>query len=195
MIKKNVGIIHRTYYDSPIGRLCLEDDGEALTGLYLTQEEDGEALTEPYLTQEGADRKGAVMANLELSETDSSEKQSEIALCTCTELDEYFTGRRKVFDIPLHLYGTEFQLKVWNALREIPYGETRTYSDIAAEIGQPLACRAVGGANNKNPILLLVPCHRVIGKDGGLTGFACGLHVKEYLLKMEKEKLEDAENP
>ena len=102
------------------------------------------------------------------------------------QLTEYEKGSRKVFDLPLHLKGTEFQLKVWNTLLEIPYGETRSYQQIAQRIGQPKALRAVGGACNRNPIGIIVPCHRVIGKNGKLTGYAGGLFYKELLLNHEK---------
>lgn len=102
------------------------------------------------------------------------------------QLTEYEKGSRKVFDLPLHLKGTEFQLKVWNALLEIPYGETRSYQQIAQRIGQPKALRSVGGACNRNPIGMIVPCHRVIGKNGKLTGYAGGLFYKELLLNHEK---------
>lgn len=102
------------------------------------------------------------------------------------QLTEYEKGSRKVFDLPLHLKGTEFQLKVWNALLEIPYGETLSYQQIAQRIGQPKALRAVGGACNRNPIGIIVPCHRVIGKNGKLTGYAGGLFYKELLLNHEK---------
>ncbi len=102
------------------------------------------------------------------------------------ELEEYFQGTRRSFTVPLHLQGTPFQVQVWQALQEIPYGETRSYQEIAVAIGNPRALRAVGGANNKNPLALLVPCHRVIGKDGSLTGFGGGLDIKEWLLEHEK---------
>lgn len=103
------------------------------------------------------------------------------------QIIEYFEGKRKVFDFPYELKGTDFQIKVWNALRAIPYGETRSYKDIAIAIGSPKSCRAVGGANNKNPILIAIPCHRVIGASGKLVGFAGGIEMKEALLTLEKE--------
>lgn len=103
------------------------------------------------------------------------------------QLTEYERGARKVFDLPLHLEGTEFQKQVWNALLEIPYGETRTYQEIAIRIGKPKAVRAVGGACNRNPIGIIVPCHRVLGKNGSLTGYAGGLSYKELLLNHEKD--------
>lgn len=104
------------------------------------------------------------------------------------QLEEYLTGERQAFSLPLAPRGTPFQLQVWQALREIPYGETRTYGEIAARIGNPRACRAVGMANHHNPLLIIVPCHRVIGASGQLTGFGAGLAVKEKLLKLEENK-------
>jgi O-6-methylguanine DNA methyltransferase len=101
------------------------------------------------------------------------------------ELEEYFSGRRKVFDFPYVLEGTVFQKKVWAQLAAIPYGETRTYGEIAAAIGNPRASRAVGMANNRNPLIIVIPCHRVIGADGSLTGYAGGLAMKEALLRLE----------
>lgn len=115
--------------------------------------------------------------NVKLDESNIIQKQ----------LTEYERGARRVFDLPLHLVGTEFQKQVWNALLEIPYGETRTYQEIAIRIGKPKAVRAVGGACNRNPIGIIVPCHRVIGKNGSLTGYAGGLSYKELLLNHEKD--------
>ncbi len=103
------------------------------------------------------------------------------------QLLEYFEGKRKVFDVPYKLNGTDFQKKVWDALMNIPYGETRSYKDIAIEVGNPKASRAIGLANNKNPITVIVPCHRVISTSGKLTGYAGGLFMKESLIKMEEE--------
>ena len=101
------------------------------------------------------------------------------------ELEEYFAGRRTTFSVPLSMQGTPFQMAVWEALRAIPYGETRTYASLARQIGHPRACRAVGMANHVNPLPILVPCHRVLGADGRLTGYAGGLNVKKFLLKLE----------
>jgi len=101
------------------------------------------------------------------------------------QLAEYFQGEREVFEIPLGFSGTPFQIKVWQALLTIPYGETRTYGEIARDIGHPSAVRAVGAANGRNPIAIIAPCHRVIGASGALTGFAGGLDVKRYLLDLE----------
>ena len=101
------------------------------------------------------------------------------------ELKEYCSGKRKTFDIPLKFHGSDFQMSVWNALRTIPYGETRSYGEIAEQIGNAKACRAVGLANNRNPIAIIIPCHRVIGADGSLTGFGGGLPLKQQLLNLE----------
>ena len=101
------------------------------------------------------------------------------------QLGEYFEGRRKHFDLPLSLHGTPFQRSCWEALRRIPYGETRSYGDIARAVGSPRGFRAVGMANNRNPVAIIVPCHRVIGTDGKLTGFGGGLDVKAFLLAHE----------
>lgn len=102
------------------------------------------------------------------------------------QLMEYWAGRRRRFDFPYRLRGTEFQQRVWRALCEIPYGETRTYGEIAAAVGSPRAARAVGMANHENAILIAVPCHRVIGADGRLTGYAAGLDLKRALLALER---------
>lgn len=103
------------------------------------------------------------------------------------ELEEYFAGQRRRFDVPLSLHGTPFQLKAWAALCAIPYGQTRSYGEQAAAIGNPRACRAVGMANNRNPVMILVPCHRVIGADGSLVGYGGGLEVKRALLALEAQ--------
>lgn len=113
-------------------------------------------------------------------------ESSPLLSLACGQLREYFAGRRRDFDLPLAPRGTEFQRLVWQALRAIPYGETRTYGYIAAAIGRPRACRAVGMANNRNPIAIIVPCHRVIGADGSLTGYGAGLDIKANLLALEK---------
>ena len=102
------------------------------------------------------------------------------------QLNEYLQGIRKEFDLPLNPRGTEFQKRVWKALLDIPYGETRSYKQIAETIGNPKAVRAVGMANNRNPLLIVVPCHRVIGANGKLVGYGAGLDKKEFLLQLEK---------
>lgn len=105
---------------------------------------------------------------------------------TTKQLAEYFAGKRTQFEIPLEIQGTAFQKKVWQGLRQIPYGETRSYSQLASAIGSPRASRAVGAANSRNPLSIVVPCHRVIGANGTLTGFAGGLDAKLFLLNIEK---------
>ena len=102
------------------------------------------------------------------------------------QLEEYFNGRRRHFDLPLAPEGTDFQCAVWRSLQTIPFGETRSYKDIAEQIGNLKACRAVGMANNRNPIVIIIPCHRVIGSDGSLTGYGGGLVLKRHLLDLEK---------
>jgi len=116
--------------------------------------------------------------DFELAETPLIKKAAE-------QLEEYFNGKRKVFDLPLVLQGTDFQVKIWKALQRIPYGETRSYGEIAAMTGNPKASRAVGMANNRNPIAIIVPCHRVIGSNGKLIGYAGGLELKQQLLDLE----------
>ncbi|MEG1790175.1 MAG: methylated-DNA--[protein]-cysteine S-methyltransferase [Oscillospiraceae bacterium] len=108
------------------------------------------------------------------------------------ELREYFAGERSEFDLPLAPEGTDFQKKVWLALCGIPFGETRSYGEIAAAVGNPRASRAVGGANNKNPIAILIPCHRVIGADGTLVGYGGGLPIKRALLALEQTNKKSA---
>ncbi len=103
----------------------------------------------------------------------------------CRQLGEYFAGERKVFDVPLAPHGTPFQREVWSALAEIPYGKTRTYAELAARAGRPTAFRAVGAAIGRNPLSIVVPCHRVVGADGSLTGFSGGLAAKQHLLQLE----------
>ncbi len=104
-----------------------------------------------------------------------------------TEIEAYFAGKVTSFSSPLHPQGRSFDMRVWQALQRIPLGETRSYEDIAQAIGNPRACRAVGGANRRNPLPLLIPCHRVIRKDGGLGGFSSGIKIKQWLLEFEQQ--------
>lgn len=115
-----------------------------------------------------------------------AEGESELLLKAEQQLKEYLLGKRKQFDLPFQLEGTEFQKKVWQELQRIPYGETKTYGEIAEAIGSPKAARAVGMANHKNPIPIFIPCHRVIGVKGKLVGYAYGLDMKKQLLELEK---------
>jgi methylated-DNA-[protein]-cysteine S-methyltransferase len=114
-----------------------------------------------------------------------SDGRHPVLIEAARQIQEYFSGRRTVFTLALDVTGTEFQQKVWAALRTIPFGETRSYSDIARQIGRPSAVRAVGAANGRNPVSIVTPCHRVIGSTGKLTGFAGGLDVKARLLALE----------
>ena len=146
------------YWDYPIGTLGLMDDGQGLSRVFLKQE-------------------GV--------EYDFPEGRTPLTGQAAAELNEYFSGSRNTFTVPLSPHGTEFQLAVWKALRDIPYGQTRTYGEFAAAVDRPKAARALGMANHDNPLLIFTPCHRVVGKDGALTGFACGLEIKRRLLKLE----------
>ena len=150
------------FYDSPPGRILIAQQGAAITGLHFFNEtkSDEAVVRETALLREAA-----------------------------RQLEQYFNGKRKHFELPLALEGTAFQLKVWRALQEIPYGETRSYAQIAQAAGNGKAARAVGMANNRNPIAIIVPCHRVIGADGKLVGYGGGLDKKMYLLELEKLNL------
>jgi len=151
-----------TYVESPIGRLLLTSDGAALTGLYM----------EPSREWQSVDARAADATAWPLPEA-------------VRQLEEYFAGSRRVFDLPLRPQGTAFQRRVWDALAEIPYGGTSSYGELARRIDNPGAARAVGLANNRNPISIVVPCHRVIGADGSLTGYGGGLERKRWLLAHE----------
>jgi len=154
---KIVGNVFYTY-DTLYGIIVIESNGSAITSIKIT----GAAKPEGKKTADKLTDKAA------------------------GQLGEYFAGKRKIFDIPINPQGTKFQLCVWNALNDIPYGETRSYKDIATATGNPKACRAVGLANNKNPIWIIIPCHRVIGANGTLTGYGGGLEIKQKLLDLEK---------
>jgi O-6-methylguanine DNA methyltransferase len=147
-------------YQTPLGKIVLIENGSAVTQLIFS-----EVLPEGVNCTETPLLKKAVL-----------------------ELQEYFAGTRKRFDLPFSPQGTDFQQKVWKALQDIPYGAVVSYKDIALAIGNEKACRAVGGANNKNPISIIIPCHRVIGADGSLVGYGGGLEIKRRLLALEKQK-------
>lgn len=132
-----------------------------------------------------AEENGAI-THLIFSERDWTVEETDLIKETKRQLDEYFAGKRKEFDIPTRLEGTEFQKSVWEELRKIPYGKTVTYKDIAEAVGCAKGFRAVGLANNRNPISIIYPCHRVIGSNGSLTGYGGGLDVKEKLLELER---------
>ena len=116
-----------------------------------------------------------------------SRKETPLHRKAAEQLREYFDGKRKVFDLPLAPVGTEFQMRCWDALLEVPYGETRSYGDIARAAGSPKGFRAVGMANNRNPIAMIIPCHRIIGSDGKLVGYGGGLDIKVFLLELERK--------
>lgn len=151
-----------TYTDSPLGPLLLVGRSDALAGLYLADH-----------------------AKCPRPEAGWEERPGPFSEAT-RQLEEYFDGRRADFDLPLDLVGTPFQVEVWNALRDIPYGETISYAELARRIGRPSATRAVGSANGRNPVSVIVPCHRVIGHDGSLSGYGWGPDRKAWLLDHER---------
>lgn len=132
-----------------------------------------------------AEEDGAI-TDIVFKTIDCPVEETELIRETKRQLDEYFAGKRKDFDVPTRLNGTEFQKRVWLALRDIPYGKTASYKDIASAVGCPKGYRAVGMANNRNPISIIYPCHRVVGSDGSLTGYGGGLDVKAKLLELER---------
>lgn len=138
----------------------------------------------PVGTLWAGEREGAVSA-LSAERPDGKMCETPLLLRVKLQLSEYFAGARQSFDLPLNPEGTEFQQRVWRALCNIGYGKTASYGDIARAVGSPKAARAVGGACNKNPVMIIIPCHRVIGAQGRLTGFAFGLEMKEKLLEIE----------
>jgi len=149
--------------ESPIGRLTLTSDGTALTGLYMAS------------PGKPPPRSADWVMDPTIAPLPEAARQ----------LREYFAGERRVFDLPLRLHGTDFQKRVWHQLTAIPFGETWSYGQLARSLDNPNACRAVGLANGNNPIAIIVPCHRVIGADGSLTGFGGGLPRKQWLLAHE----------
>jgi methylated-DNA-[protein]-cysteine S-methyltransferase len=148
------------YYITLIGKVGIAEDGTGITDVFLGEK--------------------AIDAEI---------KETQLIKETALQLDEYFKGERKQFDIQLNPHGTPFQKSVWKELLQIPYGETRSYKQVAERIGNPSASRAVGMANNKNPIFIIIPCHRVIGSTGKLVGYGGGLDIKERLLKLETERI------
>lgn len=151
------------YINSLLGTLCLEEEEDALCGLHFCP--DGVPDLEPLPRR--------VVQTPPLQEAEE-------------QLTEYFAGVRREFDLPLAPKGTPFQQAVWAQLLQIPYGESCTYGQLAAALGKPSASRAVGNACRSNPLAILIPCHRVVGANGRLTGYAGGLDVKEYLLELER---------
>ncbi|GHU43789.1 hypothetical protein FACS1894111_09970 [Clostridia bacterium] len=163
--------------------ISVEEQGESSVVLENTLGQQGESsvVLENTLGQQGEN-------SVVLENTLGQQREDSVVLeNTVKQLNEYFNGKRKIFDLPLAPKGTEFQQRVWKVLTMIPYGETKAYSEVAALAGNPKASRAVGMANNKNPIAIVIPCHRVIGKNKTLVGYGGGLDKKEYLLKLESE--------
>jgi methylated-DNA-[protein]-cysteine S-methyltransferase len=153
--------VHEICVESPIGTLRVQATEEGLVGVYLPE------MEAPAAHAAGGGEGHPVLQRAR------------------EQLAAYFAGERKAFDLPLAPEGTAFQRAVWRALGEIPFGETRSYAEIAKGIGRPSASRAVGAANGRNPVAIIVPCHRVVGADGSLTGYAGGLACKEWLLRHE----------
>jgi methylated-DNA-[protein]-cysteine S-methyltransferase len=162
---EKVKAVYYTTYESPVGPLLLAGESNALRRVSF----------------ENSKRSAPPGADWKLDKKPFAE--------VIRQLQAYFRGELKEFDLPLAMEGTDFQLRVWNALRAIPYGETVSYAQLAGRIGNSKAVRAVGLANGKNPIPIIVPCHRVIGSDGSLTGFGGGLATKKKLLELENKQL------
>ncbi len=158
---------HYAYYESPLGQILITASNSALTGLHF--------VGEKYYPG--------------ISATWRRDVNVAVIRSAMLQLDEYFAAKRKTFDIALAPEGTEFQRRVWETLTGIRFGETATYGELAQRIGNAKAVRAVGAANGRNPISIVIPCHRVIGADGSLTGYAGGLERKEALLRLESESL------
>ena len=152
--------MHQFVINSPVGFLKICDDGKSITEISFIRED--------------------------LHVQNSEGCASKLANEAIKQLSEYFKGNRKVFDLPLAPKGTAFQREVWNALQTIPYGEIRSYKDIAIAVGREKGAQAVGQANNKNPIAIVIPCHRVIGKSGKLVGYGGGIEIQQYLLDLER---------
>ncbi len=162
---EQVSAVFYTTFESPVGELLLAGDSNALRRVSF----------------ESSKRSAPPQAGWKQDKAPFAE--------VIRQLQAYFHGELREFHLPLVLEGTEFQRRVWNALRTIPYGETISYAQLAARIGNPKAVRAVGLANGSNPIPIIIPCHRVIGSDGGLTGFGGGLSTKKKLLELESKQL------
>ncbi|MEP6834068.1 MAG: methylated-DNA--[protein]-cysteine S-methyltransferase [Gemmatimonas sp.] len=159
------GLVWYIEVQSPIGFLVVTSEWDAITGLYMESHRHGPVNRGSWIL-------------------DAHEEREALRLARA-QLQEYFAGARQLFSLPLAAQGSAVQKDVWRALTQIPYGETRSYGEIARQLGKPKASRSVGSANGRNPISIIVPCHRVIGSDGSLTGFGGGLERKEWLLAHE----------
>lgn len=168
--KLDKSLVHQSAMETQFGKLVISEDGEG--------------ICEAIFYRDGLPE-------------DFQDEETELLREAKRQLAEYFEGNRKQFELPLSLHGTQFQVEDWKALCTIPYGETRSYGEIARQIGRPKAFRAVGMANHNNPVSIIVPCHRVIGSDGSLVGYGGGLDIKKYLLDLEinnknlEEKVKD----
>ena len=152
-------------YPSPLGNLLIVEEGDAV--VYCQWED---SVDERIISTWEEDK----------------EQQNALLTMACCQLTEYFAGKRKVFDLPIQLNGTPFQQIVWKVLQQIPYGETLSYADLAHQIGCHKAARAVGNANNHNPLMIIIPCHRVVASNGEISGYAGGIDRKAWLLEKEK---------
>jgi methylated-DNA-[protein]-cysteine S-methyltransferase len=159
------------YYNSPIGSILIECSERGISKLVFADE----------MTSHGNSAGTAFSTGV------ANEMTSLAAFRAVSQLDEYFSKNRRIFDLPLDLKGTPFQLRVWNELLNIPFGQTITYKELAIRLGDVKAIRAAGTANGANPVSIIVPCHRVIGSDGSLTGYAGGLWRKKWLLEHENQ--------
>ena len=159
-------------YKSPIGPLLVAEDDEHIVEISF---------------MEADTRKEFSLEAKSTPQPSQPKENTSVAAACIAELEAYFAGKLKEFTVPIRLTGTDFRKKVWAALMTIPYGETISYKQLAERIGQPSAIRAVGGANHHNPVSIIVPCHRVIGASGTLTGYGGGLDNKAFLLELEKK--------
>ena len=170
------------YYETHLGQIGIAEEAGNITNIFFEADKcpiQGEGLL-TYRDEKQVQYNYEITCSYCIKETDLLEE-------ACSQLQEYLQGKRQVFNLPLAPKGTPFRKSVWKCLREIPYGETKSYKEIAKAVGNERACRAVGQANNKNPIPIFIPCHRVIGTNGCLIGYSGGLQTKKLLLEIEKE--------
>ena len=157
--------MHFCRYSSPLGNLLIAEEEDAV--VYCQWED---SVDERFITTWEEDK----------------EQQNALLTLACRQMSEYFAGKRKAFDLPIRLNGTPFQQIVWKGLQKIPYGETLSYAGLARQIGREKAARAVGNANNHNPLMIIIPCHRVVASNGEISGYAGGITRKAWLLEKEK---------
>ena len=157
--------MHFCHYPSPLGKLLIGESGNAI--VYCQWED---SVDERFIATWEEDK----------------ERQNALLTLACRQMSEYFAGKRKAFDLPIRLNGTPFQQIVWKGLQQIPYGETLSYAGLARQIGREKAARAVGNANNHNPLMIIIPCHRVVASNGEISGYAGGIVRKAWLLEKEK---------